>query len=78
MDIKILSPEKTLYEGEIKSVKLEGLNGRFEILNNHAPIVTALVKSEIIVKDMQDEIRSFAIKGGIIEMSDNKINILVQ
>lgn len=78
MEIKILTPEKTLYCGEIRSVKLQGLRGKFEILNHHAPIVSALVKSTIIVKDMEDKEHCFDIKGGIVEMSDNRINILVQ
>ncbi len=78
MEIKILTPEKLLFEGEIQSVKLQGLNGKFEILNNHAPIVSALVKSDVIVKDTKDDEHTFSINGGMLEMSDNKISILVQ
>lgn len=78
MEIKILSPEKLLYEGDVKSVKLQGLNGKFEILEHHAPIVSALVKSEIILTDKTDKQFSFAIRGGMVEMADNKISILVQ
>lgn len=77
MEIKILTPEKLLFEGEIKSVKLQGLNGKFEILNNHAPIVSVLVKSDVVIKDMEDNEHAFSIKGGMLEMSDNKISILV-
>lgn len=77
MEIKILTPEKLLFEGEIKSVKLQGLNGKFEILNNHAPIVSVLVKSDVVIKDMEDNEHTFSIKGGMLEMSDNKISILV-
>lgn len=77
MEIKILTPEKLLFEGEIKSVKLQGLNGKFEILNNHAPIVSVLVKSDVVVKDMEDNEHTFSIKEGMLEMSDNKISILV-
>lgn len=77
METKILTPEKLLFEGEIKSVKLQGLNGKFEILNNHAPIVSVLVKSDVVVKDMEDNEHTFSIKGGMLEMSDNKISILV-
>ena len=77
MEIKILTPEKLLFEGEIKSVKLQGLNGKFEILKNHAPIVSVLVKSDVVVKDMEDNEHTFSIKGGMLDMSDNKISILV-
>ncbi len=78
MKIKIISPETTLYEGEVKSVKLVGLNGKFEILNNHAPIVSALTQGDIIMMDMQDVEHVIGIKRGLLEMSDNNIQILAQ
>ncbi len=78
MEIRILSPEKLIYEGEIKRVKLQGINGKFEILEHHAPIVSVLVKSEIVLRDKENKQYSFAINGGILEMSDNKISILIQ
>ena len=48
MLLDILTPEKLLFEGEIKSVKLPGTNGEFEILNNHAPIISTLSNNSAI------------------------------
>ena len=45
MLLDILTPEKKLFEGDVKSVKFPGTNGEFEILNNHAPIISTLTKS---------------------------------
>ena len=76
MLLDILTPEKQLFEGEIKSVKLPGTNGEFEILNNHAPIISTLTKGEIRVIDSSSKQETFSINGGVIEMQNNKIIVL--
>ena len=76
MLLDILTPEKLLFEGEIKSVKLPGANGEFEILNNHAPIISTLSKGEICVTNTNNETEKFNINGGVIEMQNNKIIVL--
>ena len=76
MLLDILTPEKQLFEGEIKSVKLPGTNGEFEILNNHAPIISTLTKGEIRVIDSSSKQETFSINGDVIEMQNNKIIIL--
>ena len=76
MLLDILTPEKLLFEGEIRSVKLPGINGEFEILNNHAPIISTLSKGEICVINTKNEREKFNINGGVIEMQNNKIIVL--
>jgi len=76
MLLDILTPEKLLYEGEIRSVKLPGTNGEFEILNNHAPIISTLSKGEICVTNTNNDKEKFNINGGVIEMQNNKIIVL--
>ena len=76
MLLDILTPEKLLFEGEIKSVKLPGTNGEFEILNNHAPIISTLSQGEICVTNTKNEREKFNINGGVIEMQNNKIIVL--
>ena len=76
MLLDILTPEKLLFEGKIKSVKLPGTNGEFEILNNHAPIISTLSKGEICVTNTNNERENFNINGGVIEMQNNKIIVL--
>ena len=78
MNINIITPDATIFEGEIKDAKLIGLDGHFELLNNHAPIVSALAKGEIELVDMQDKVHKFNINGGLLEMSNNNIEILAQ
>ena len=78
MKLNIITPEDVLYEGEVKSVLLQGTDGKFQILNNHAPIISALSKGQIRITDSEDKEITFDINGGLVEMSKNKIQILAQ
>lgn len=78
MKLNIITPEDTLYEGDVKSVQLQGIDGKFQLLNNHAPIISALSKGKVKITDMNDQSIVFEINGGLIEMSKNKIQILAQ
>lgn len=78
MKLNIITPENILYDGEIKSVQLQGTDGKFQILNNHAPIISALSKGQIRITDSEDKEITFDINGGLVEMSKNKIQILAQ
>ena len=76
MILDILTPEKLLFQGEVKSIKLPGTNGEFEILNNHAPIISTLSKGDIYITDIENKKQNFSINGGVIEMQKNKIIVL--
>ena len=76
MDLEIITPEKQIFKGAISSIKLPGTTGEFEILNNHAPIVSTLSKGEIRVITLENKTELFSINGGVIEMQKNKIIVL--
>jgi len=78
MTIDILTPEKQLFSGEVKLAKLPGMNGAFEILSNHAPIISSLEEGEIKIVDMNGAEQKFKISGGIVEQSQNKIIVLAE
>jgi len=78
MQITILTPESTLFEGSITSVKVPGINGQFEILKNHAPIVSALKDGDIRVIKSDGEKMNISIAKGFIEVLDNNVSLLVQ
>ncbi|MAJ89869.1 MAG: ATP synthase F1 subunit epsilon [Flavobacteriales bacterium] len=77
MKLEIITPEKQLFNGEVSSVRLPGKNGEFEILKNHAPIISTLNKGEIRVIS-NDSTKKFEINGGVIEMQNNKIIVLAE
>ncbi|MFI5136493.1 MAG: ATP synthase F1 subunit epsilon [Sphingobacteriales bacterium] len=79
MTLEILTPDKTVYEGEATSVTLPGTLGFFEILNHHAPIISTLEDGKVTVRNgasVKDEV--YFIKGGVVEASNNKVIILAE
>lgn len=76
MNLDIVTPDKTLFSGEIESVQLPGSEGSFEILNNHAPIVSSLAKGVVRVRCSNKEVLSFDIEGGLLVCKKNIITLL--
>ncbi|MAO02830.1 MAG: ATP synthase F1 subunit epsilon [Flavobacteriales bacterium] len=77
MHLEIVTPEKKLFTGSINSIKVPGKDGEFEILNNHAPIISTLIKGEIRIISTDQKTENFQISGGVIEMQKNNIIVLV-
>jgi len=77
MTLTIISPQKTLFKGEVTAVTLPGAAGSFTVLNNHAPIISTLTPGD--VSYVQDGNRnSVRVQGGIVEVNDNVITICVK
>ena len=77
MNVSILSPLKSLFQGEATSVNLPGKVGAFTILENHAPIVSTLDKGVITVTN-NEEVSEIEIVSGFVEVHDNEITICVE
>lgn len=78
MYLEIITPDKKVFEGEVKLIQLPGSKGGFEILNNHAPIISILEKGTIKIQDKNDKEQFFEVDGGVIENKSNKIIVLVE
>jgi len=78
MFLEIITPDKQLFSGEVNQVNLPGSNGSFEILKDHAPIISTLSKGVIRLINSTGENETFNIEGGVVEQSDNKIIILAE
>jgi F-type H+-transporting ATPase subunit epsilon len=79
MNLEIITPDKTIYEGDAVLVQLPGIDGSFEILNNHAPLISALKKGKIkIRKSKESKEEFFEINGGVIEVLNNKVLVLAE
>lgn len=78
MYLEIITPDKKVFEGEVKLVQLPGSKGAFELLANHAPIISTLEKGTIKVQDMNNNEKLFEVNGGVIENKANKIIVLVE
>ncbi len=78
MNLTVLTPGKELFNGAITSVKVPGFNGQFEVLKNHAPIVSALQNGEVRILPASGEKVTFSIEKGFIEVLNNEVSVLVQ
>ena len=78
MNITVLSPDRKIFEGSITSVKVPGVAGQFEVLNNHAPIVSALGEGEVRILKEGGEKMTFQIEKGFLEVLHNEVSLLVQ
>ena len=77
LNLKIVSPEKVEFTGEVKSVSVPGTLGAFEILNNHAPIISYLEKG-VVEYTTQDGKQQLNIYGGFVEVKKNGVSICAE
>jgi F-type H+-transporting ATPase subunit epsilon len=78
MTIEIITPDKKVYEGEVKSVKLPGSNGSFGVLENHSPLISTLSKGTIKIIDNNRNTLLFEVNGGVVEVFNNKLIVLAE
>jgi len=90
MHLEIVSPEQIILSDEVKSISVPGINGEFQMLDNHAPVVSILKNGSIkldssvkLPEGLKDKFYKenskmcFDISGGVIELNDNKVVILI-
>ena len=96
MQLEIITPESKVFEGEAEAVQFPGLDGSFQVLNGHAPIISALsngdvkvdltnayedtdaANDKIAVDGSNKKVIRVAIKGGVVEMLNNKVIVLAE
>jgi F-type H+-transporting ATPase subunit epsilon len=78
MLLEIIAPDQTLYAGEVDLVQVPGSKGSFQILRNHAPIISTLDQGQIKIVDQKGGVRFFEVDGGVIEAKNNKIIVLAE
>lgn len=76
MKIEIITPDRKVYEGDIKSIRVPGKKGSFQVLKDHAPIISTLEKGPIIIVDQENNELKYEIAEGVIEVKQNKIILL--
>ena len=78
IEVEIVTPQNTLFSGKAESVSVPGKQSPFQILHNHASIVSALDPGAVKIVDAKGETKYFAISGGLAEVRSNKVSILSQ
>lgn len=79
MKLEIRTPANEVYAGEVSLVQLPGIDGLFEILEHHAPLVAALQKGQVKIETKEDkQTQTFDINGGVVEVFHDKILVLAE
>ncbi len=79
MTLEILTPERKIYSGNVYGVLMPGISGMFEVLNKHAPLLSALRAGKVkVLKDKSNSTLSFDITGGFVEVLNNKVTLLAE
>jgi F-type H+-transporting ATPase subunit epsilon len=77
MHLEIVTPDKKIFEGEVSEASFPGADGSFQVLNNHAPIVSALAKGAVSFTTATGK-QSMIVDGGVVEVKDNVIVVLAE
>lgn len=78
MTLEILTPEKKIYSGDVYGVQLPGITGLFEVLDKHAPLVSALGKGNLKILKSKNDFENYTILGGFVEVLNNKATVLIE
>jgi F-type H+-transporting ATPase subunit epsilon len=77
MKLSIITPDKAVFTGEVTSVTVPGAAGSFEVLTDHAPIVSSLEEGKVIIRTAKNE-EIIRITGGVVEVIHNQITVLAE
>lgn len=79
MTLEILTPERKLFSGDVYGVQMPGISGLFEVLDKHAPMVSALKAGKVkVLRDKQNHTTTYTIQSGFVEVLNNKVTVLVE
>jgi F-type H+-transporting ATPase subunit epsilon len=78
LKLKIVSPERIEFDGDVESVLVPGTVGQFEILTNHAPIISSLEKGRVVYALPGGEKKELDIAGGFVEVQKNVVSLCVE
>ena len=78
MTLEILTPESKIFSGDVYGVQLPGISGSFELLEKHAPMVSALKNGTLKILKDKNATTSYSIQSGFVEVLNNKVTVLVE
>ncbi len=77
MNLDIITPEREVYSGEVTGVQMPGVTGSFEVLENHAPLISALQAGKVTINTSKGKV-IIEITGGFVEVLNNKVVLLAE
>ncbi len=77
MHLEIITPDKSVFSGEVSIATFPGAKGSFQVMNNHAPLISTLERGRVSFRTTEGE-RSMVVDGGVVEVLNNKIVVLAE
>lgn len=77
MHLEIITPDKRVFEGEVESATFPGTDGSFQVLKDHAPLISSLSKGDLVYKDNEGT-HSLVVDGGVVEVLNNNVIVLAE
>jgi len=77
MFLEIITPDKKVFEGEVESATFPGSEGSFQVLENHAPMISSLGRGAVVYKDKAG-VHEMEVEGGVVEVLKNKVILLAE
>ncbi len=78
MLLEIITPNKKIFKGEVESATFPGSKGSFQVLNNHAALISSLTRGKVKYRGMDQEQHELMVEGGVVEVKKNQIILLVE
>jgi len=79
MNLEILTPEKKLFSGEVYGIQMPGISGSFEVLDRHAPLISALKAGKVkVLSALNQELATYQVQGGFVEVLNNRVTVLLE
>ena len=79
MNLEILTPEKKLFSGDVYGVQMPGISGSFEVLDRHAPLISALKAGKVkVLSAANQELATYQLQGGFVEVLNNRVTVLLE
>ncbi len=77
MNVNVITPEETVFAGEAQRIQLPGSSGKFEVLQDHAALISSLAHGEVKIT-AGDRVENLMITGGFVEVLNNEVTVLAE
>jgi F-type H+-transporting ATPase subunit epsilon len=78
MYLEIVTPDQRVFAGDVVSAQFPGSAGSFQVLDNHAPIISTLDRGKIVLRTANQTEQVITVDGGVVEVSHNKVTVLAE
>ena len=78
MQVTVITPDKKVFEGEVESAKFPGTDGSFQVLQNHAPLISTLGTGVLELRSSEGKTHNFTIDNGVVEVLNDQLTVLVE